>query len=77
MSEPLTMIAMASIALLGLTMLAIAALKGWQGWLELKRLELTGAHAPQGRGSAGERIEMADLKERIRKLESIASCIDL
>jgi hypothetical protein len=77
MSEPLTVMAMASFALLGLTMLLFAGLKGWQGWLELKRLELTGSQAPARGGGMAERIELADLKERIRKLESLASCIDL
>ena len=81
MSEPLTMIAMASFGLAGLGIALLAALKGWQGWLELKRLELTAAGAARGterpHGGAGDLIEMADLKERIRKLESIASCIDL
>jgi hypothetical protein len=43
----------------------------------LKRLELTGAQAGQRHGGVGERIEVADLRERIRKLESIAACIDL
>jgi hypothetical protein len=55
----------------------LAGLKGWQGWLDLKRLELAGGHNHQGRSPAMERIEIADLKERIRKLEAIASCVDL
>ena len=79
MSEPLTMIGTAGLALAGLGLFLLAALKGWQGWLELKRLELDAARAGQHRahGGAGELIEMADLKERIRKLESIAACVDL
>jgi hypothetical protein len=76
MSEPLTVLMLSSSALLGLTILAFAGLRGWQGWLELKRLELSGArHEP--RSPAGDMIEVADLKERIRKLEAIASCVDL
>ena len=79
MSEPMTMMAMAGAGLLGLGIFLAAALKGWQGWLELKRLELTAAAGAQARaeGGVGEMIEMADLKERIRKLESIAACVDL
>lgn len=77
MTEPMTMIAVASIALIGFTIALFAALRGWQGWLELKRLELTDARARQPRSPAMERIEIADLKERIRKLESIAACVDL
>lgn len=77
MNELTTTAALAGFGLAGLGLCLFAALKGWQGWLDLKRLELSGARAePQG-GSMTELIEMADLKERIRKLESIAACIDL
>lgn len=76
MTDPMIMIAMAGFGLMALTIAVAAGLKGWQGWLELKRLELAGANG-QGRSPAFERIEMADLKERIRKLESIAACVDL
>lgn len=79
MSEPMTMIGMTSVGLIGLGIFLLAALKAWNGWLELKRLELTAAQPGQPRphGGAGEMIEVADLKERIRKLESIAACVDL
>lgn len=62
--------------------LAGSALRAWQGWLDLKRSELD--RAPSGRSSSEEgssigtaRIELADLKERIRKLEAIASGVEL
>jgi hypothetical protein len=77
MTEQLTMIAMAGSALGGIAILTVATLKGWQGWLELKRLELSGRQFGESRGPMADRIEMADLKERIRKLESIAACVDL
>ena len=77
MSEAMMMITMASFGLLGLSIALFAGLKGWQGWLDLKRLELAGHRQSEGRSPAFERIEMADLKERIRKLESIAACVDL
>jgi hypothetical protein len=76
MSEVMTMIALAGSGLAGLSIAAYAGLKGWQGWLDLKRLELAAQRTPE-RGPAMDRIEMADLRERIRKLESIASCVDL
>jgi len=76
MSEAMTLIALAGSGLAGLSIAAYAGLKGWQGWLDLKRLELAAERTPE-RGPAMDRIEMADLKERIRKLESIASCVDL
>ena len=77
MTDMLPTIAMAGAALGGIAILTVATLKGWQGWLELKRLELTGRQAGEARGPMADRIEMADLKERIRKLESIAACVDL
>ena len=78
MTQQLSEIAVAAMGLAGLAIFLAAALRGWQGWLELKRLELTSARPADGRtGSMTERIELADLKERIRKLESIAACIDL
>ncbi|MDT9598935.1 hypothetical protein [Sphingosinicella rhizophila] len=77
MNEPMTAIALAGFALVGLTIALVAILKGWHGWLELKRLELSGLQGQSARSPAGDRIEMADLKERVRKLESIAACIDL
>ena len=79
MTEPLTMAVFASFALLGLGLTLFAGLRAWHGWLELKRLEITGAAQARGSDTGGmaELIEMADLKERIRKLESIAACVDL
>ena len=68
-------------SLIGLVVIAAALLCGWQGWLDLKREELDrrpsrrGAEENSGVGSA--RIELADLKERIRKLAAIASGVEL
>ena len=76
MSEPMTMIAVASFGLAALGMAVFASLRGWQGWLDLKRMELAGSRQ-EPKSPAMERIEIADLKERIRKLEAIASCVDL
>jgi hypothetical protein len=77
MDELMVSVALAGFGLAGLAIALMAGLKGWQGWLDLKRLELTGSQAGQGRSGVAERIEVADLRERIRKLESIAACIDL
>jgi hypothetical protein len=71
------MVTMASFGLAGLGIATLAGLRGWQGWLEVKRLELAGAVRHERRSPAGDMIEMADLRERVRKLESLASCIDL
>ncbi len=77
MSDVLTTITLASFGLVALSVTVFAGLKGWQGWLDVKRLELAGTVRREPRGPAADLIEMADLKERIRKLESIAACIDL
>jgi hypothetical protein len=71
----------AASALVGLVVVAATALKGWQDWLALKDRELTVSRPPReiegGAGEGAARIEIADLKERIRKLEAIASGVDL
>lgn len=60
-------------------MITAAVLKGWQGWLTLKTRELDLRRGePEAGAPAGmARIEIADLKERIRKLEAIAAGVDL
>ncbi len=75
--EPLTMALVAGGIFAGLCAASWAVLKGWQGWLELKRFELTHASADRTLPPAGNRIELADLRERVRKLEAIAAGIDL
>jgi hypothetical protein len=77
MTDTLTMVTLASFGLIGLSIATLAGLRGWQGWLDVKRLELAGTVRQDRRSPAGDMIEMADLRERVRKLESIASCIDL
>ncbi|KHL25564.1 hypothetical protein PK98_02525 [Croceibacterium mercuriale] len=67
-------------ALSALLVIAAAALKGWQGWLALKTRELDlrrAGPAESGSREGAARIEMADLRERIRQLEAIASGVDL
>ncbi|MBB5715359.1 hypothetical protein [Sphingomonas aerophila] len=72
---------LASASITGLGMVTAAGLAGWRGWLQLKRQELDHSHAgaagATGAASAGARIEMADLRERIRKLEAIAAGVEL
>jgi hypothetical protein len=71
------------VLLAGVTIVTFAALKGWRDWIMFKRDELAHAHGPastssdQGVPSAASRIELADLKERLRKLEAIAAGVDL
>lgn len=78
MFDPAFYLIIASAALAGLAMLVFAGLAGFRGWLDLKRQQI----AREGGGdggvpSAGARIEIADLRERIRKLEAIAAGVEL
>lgn len=70
---------LAATTLMAICVVAMASLRGWQGWLSLKTRELE-MHRPEiegGVGNSAARIEIADLKERIRKLEAIAAGVDL
>ena len=83
---------LATTTLAGVLIVSLALLKAWQGWLDLKAAELDrrGTHSARSSphhgpgdeldrmdGTGAARIEVADLKERIRKLEAIASGVDL
>jgi uncharacterized protein YecT (DUF1311 family) len=68
----------AATALFAVAILATTGLKGLQAWIELKRAELEALKDPGSpRPTTSNRIEIADLKERIRKLEAIAAGVDL
>jgi len=75
--EPLTLVVLSASIIVGLAGVGLAALKAWGGWLELKKMELTQIAGERGLPPATGRIEMADLKERVRKLEAIAAGIDI
>ncbi|GMM92513.1 hypothetical protein [Qipengyuania sp. MTN3-11] len=81
MFEPTIIIAAA--ALIGLAVVTAGLLIGWREWLALKRQELersplaSGSRPEEGSSLGAARIEISDLKERIRKLEAIASGVDL
>ena len=75
--DPLTIAVLSASVILWLAGASLAGLKAWNGWLELKKMELTQITADRGLPPASGRIEMADLRERVRKLEAIAAGIDL
>ena len=82
-NDPNLYLTMAGSGLAGLGMICMAGLAGWRGWLTLKERELNAygmghdEHNAPALPNASARIEIADLKERIRKLEAIASGVDL
>ena len=75
--------------LLGLAVVSATILVGWQNWLAFKNRELdlrrTPAPGPHPASAdavrlpreGAARIELADLKERVRRLEAIANGVDL
>jgi len=86
MMDPTLVVTAAS--LFAICIVALAGLRAWQDWLELKRQELerlqhsagSRMHRSEIGGGAAvgaARIELADMKERIRKLEAIASGVEL
>ncbi|WP_407876363.1 hypothetical protein [Qipengyuania nanhaisediminis] len=82
MTDPTLVIA--ATCLVGLIVVAFALLRGWQGWLAYKREALDRLQRGAGHGEieggaavGAARIELADMKERIKKLEAIASGVEL
>lgn len=69
MIDPALLVAGSGAGLLAVAIAAGAALRGWSGWLALKRLEIA------GRGG-DEPSPVHDLRERVRRLEAIASGVD-
>jgi hypothetical protein len=59
-------------------MLCFTALRAWRGWLDLRRLELAQRRAgADEEDHVGVRIELAAVRERLKKLEAIASGVEL
>lgn len=75
--EPITIGVLSASIIFGLAGAALAGLKAWNGWLEFKKMELTQVTGDRGLPPATGRIEIADLRERVRKLEAIAAGIDI
>ena len=76
MTEPTVTLILSAASLLALLVASAAGLRGWQGWLDLKRAEID-ARREGAAPTPATRIDIADLKERIRKLEAIAAGVDL
>lgn len=69
----------AATALAITAMLCLAGLRAWQDWLALRRLELDMSRSAEKQGEAdvGVRIELVAVRERLKKLEAIASGVEL
>ena len=84
MSEVIAPLSLAISLVLVAAIVCGAGLAAWRGWLELKRAELqAGRTAPAAdeeepsEAGTGARIELAAVKERLRRLEAIANGVEL
>ncbi|CAN5306517.1 hypothetical protein BH09PSE3_BH09PSE3_09040 [soil metagenome] len=68
-------------ALAGATILSLVGLRAFAGWLDFKRAELNltrdGGRDNGDQPTTMARIDIADMKERLRKLEAIAAGVDI
>ena len=67
-------IASASAGIVALGIVSAALLRGWNGWIELRRQQIAGGSVAKPRTE--DWTELARLKERVRRLEAIASGVD-
>jgi hypothetical protein len=72
-----SLLILSTATLAGLAMLGGLAAWGWSGWLRLKLREIEARPQHNELPAVGQRIDLADLKERIRKLEAIAAGVDI
>ena len=77
MTDPIIPATIALAALIGLVVVTFAGLRAWHEWLALQREAMRGPASEPLPNPTGARIELADLKERVRKLEAIAAGVDL
>jgi hypothetical protein len=69
MNDPASLAALSGSGLIAIGLASAALLRAWYGWLELRRLDVA------GRGGRGQRAgsELAELRARVRRLETIAN----
>ncbi len=58
--------------LAALVLVSFALLRGWEDWLRLRRLELSQSEGGPLPSAARRRLELVDLKDRVKRLEAIA-----
>ncbi len=74
-----SLVILSAAGLIGLALVSGFAAWAWAGWLRLRARELDNRPRLASAGdlpAIGQRIDLADLKERIRKLEAIAAGVD-
>ena len=76
MTDPVLWLIAAAAGLIALVIATQAASRGWQAWLDLRHVEIEARRDGATPPSPAARIDIADLKERVRKLEAIAAGVD-
>ena len=76
MIDAASLVTIASAAIVGFGIVSTAMLRGWTGWLEVKRLQIEREPRRPPSPPSPLAIEISGLKERVRKLEAIASGVD-
>ena len=72
-----SLVILSSASLAGIGLLSGFGAWAWAGWLRLRARELELSRRPvDDLPAIGQRIDLADLKERLRKLEAIAAGVD-
>lgn len=72
-----SLVVLSGTGLLSLSIVTAVAAWSWRGWLELQHHRFEhGARTPD-LPAVGARIDLADMKERIKKLEAIAAGVEL
>ncbi len=73
-----SLLVLSTASLVGLGLVGGFATWAWAGWLRLRAREIEQGHRTMAGDlpAIGQRIDLADLKERIRKLEAIAAGVD-
>ena len=85
MLETTDLLVLSASSIVAIALLGAVWAWSWKGWLELKRQQLSTAGGepgasedlPRSGANIGSRIELADLRERVRKLEAIAAGVDM
>lgn len=77
-----SLVILGTCSLIGLSVIGAVFAWSWKGWLQLRHHQLEHGHYAGSALGAGDipvvanRIDLADLRERIKKLEAIAAGVD-
>ncbi|HYI46992.1 MAG TPA: hypothetical protein VEX35_00865 [Allosphingosinicella sp.] len=77
MGESDALLMVAAVLFGAVVMLSLAALRGWEGWLQLRQARVAEGRVHRRAPSpAAARLELAELRDRVRRLEAIADGVE-